>query len=34
VHGIDLISPGIGITMCIGLIAFMVIYRLMFRKKK
>jgi hypothetical protein len=33
-HAIKLITPGMIITMIVGVIAFMVIYRLMFRKKR
>jgi hypothetical protein len=33
-HAIKLITPGMMITMFFGIIAFMVIYRLMFRKKR
>lgn len=32
-HAIDLITPGMMVTMIIGVIAFMVIYRMLFRKK-
>ena len=32
-HAVKLITPGMIITMIVGVIAFMVIYRLIFRKK-
>jgi hypothetical protein len=32
-HATKLITPGILMAMCIGLVAFIVIFRLIFRKK-
>lgn len=32
-HAVRLITPGMMITMIVGIIAFMIIYHLLFRKK-
>jgi hypothetical protein len=32
-HAVRLITPGMFITMIIGVIAFVIIYRMLFRKK-
>jgi len=32
-HAIKLITPGMIITMIVGVIAFMIIYRMLFRNK-
>jgi hypothetical protein len=31
-HGVELVTPGVLLMLCVGLIAFMIIYRLIFRK--
>jgi len=33
-HGTELVTPGVLITLIIGLIAFMIIYRIIFKKTK
>jgi hypothetical protein len=33
-RGVELVTPGVLITLIIGLIAFMVIYRIIFKKNK
>jgi hypothetical protein len=33
-HAVNLITPGMMVTMIVGVIAFMVIYRMMFPKNK
>jgi len=32
-HAVKLVTPGVLLMLCIGLAAFIVIYRLIFRKK-
>jgi len=32
-HAVNLITPGMYITMIVGVIIFIVVYRLLFRKK-
>lgn len=33
-HATQLITPGILVTLCIGLVLFIVVYRLLFHRKK
>ncbi len=33
-HGVSHVTPGILLTICVGLVVFMVIYRLLFKSKR
>lgn len=33
-HATKLITPGILITLCLGLVAFIIIYRVIFKRKR
>ena len=32
-HAVELVTPGVLLMLCLGLVAFMVVYRLIFKNK-